>query len=91
MVCELLKAFEVDAFKVINDRNAWDSFDIAKAETCKVSLLIRTPFLSIVGNIGSDLQELKGAAQISHARLSTARNALAAPINENDIVLSVRP
>jgi hypothetical protein len=78
MVCELLKAFEVDAFKVINDRNAWDSFDIAKAETCKVSQ-VATPVLSLVGNIGINLQELKGAAQIAHARLSTARNALAAP------------
>jgi hypothetical protein len=81
MVCELMKAFEVDAFKVINDRNAWDSFDIAKAETCKISQ-VRTPFLSIVGNIGSDLQELKGAAQIAHARLTTAHNALAAPNHE---------
>jgi hypothetical protein len=78
MVCELIKAFEVDAFKVINDRNAWESFDIAKAETCKISQL-RTPVFSIVGNIAIYLQELKGAAQISHARLSTARNALAAP------------
>jgi hypothetical protein len=61
MVCELMKAFEVDAFKVISDRNAWDSFDIAKADTCRVPQ-VGTPVLSIVGNIGIDLQELKGAA-----------------------------
>jgi hypothetical protein len=77
MVCELMKAFQTDAFKVINDRNAWDSFELAKTETCKLSQL-RTPFISIIANIGSDLQELKGAAQIAHSRLSTARNALAA-------------
>jgi hypothetical protein len=77
MVCELMKAFEVDAFKVISDRNAWDSFDMAKALTCKASQ-VHTPVFSIVGNIAIYLQELKGAAQIAHARLSTARNALAA-------------
>jgi len=77
MVCELVKAFEVDAFKVLNDRNAWEFFDIAKAETCKIPQ-IPTPVFSIVGDIGAYLQELKGAAQISHAKLSSARNALAA-------------
>jgi hypothetical protein len=77
MVCELMKAFEVDAFKVINDRNAWDFFDIAEADTCKVPEVV-TPVFSMVGNIGANLQELKGAAQIAHARLSTVRNALAA-------------
>jgi hypothetical protein len=77
MVCELIKAFEVDAFKGISDRNAWESVDIAKAETCKASQ-VHTPVFSIVGNIAIYLQELKGAAQIAHARLSTARNALAA-------------
>jgi hypothetical protein len=77
MVCELMKAFQIDAFKIISDRNAWDSLDLAKSETCKVTQL-RTPFISIIANIGSDLQELKGAAQIAHSRLSTARNALAA-------------
>ncbi|HUB65446.1 MAG TPA: hypothetical protein VL996_13555 [Methylocella sp.] len=81
MVCELMKAFEVDGFKIISDRNAWDSFDIAKGESCKVSQ-IRTPVISIVGDISSYMQELKGAAQISHARLSQARNALAAPNHE---------
>lgn len=80
-VCELMKAFETDAFKVISDRNAWDSFDIAKSETCKASQ-INTPFFSLVGNIGINLQELKGGAQIAHARLSTARNALAAPSHQ---------
>jgi hypothetical protein len=91
MVCELLKAFEVDAFKVINDRNAWDFFDIARADTCQVSQ-VGTPVLSLVGNIGVDLQELKGAAQIAHARLGCLRltTLFPCPINENGIVLSVR-
>jgi hypothetical protein len=77
MVCELIKAFEVDAFKGISDRNAWESFDMAKELTCNASQ-VHTPVFSIVGNIAIYVQELKGAAQIAHARLSTARNALAA-------------
>ncbi len=77
MVCELIKAFEVDAYRDITDRNAWESFDIAKESTCKVSQ-VHTPVFSLVGNISINLQELKGAAQIAHARLSTARAALSA-------------
>jgi len=77
MTCELAKAFEVDAFKVINDRNAWDFIDVAKTETCRAAR-VPTPFISPVGIIGNNFQDLKGAAEISHARLSAARYALVA-------------
>ncbi len=76
MTCELLKAFEVDAFKVINDINVWEAFDAAKADTCRVKH-VNTPVVSFVGDIGLQLEQLKGAAQTSHARLSTLSRALA--------------
>jgi hypothetical protein len=75
MTCELLKAFEVDAFKVLNDINAWEAFDAAKVDTCRVGR-VATPVVSFVGDIGLELEQLKGAAQTSHARLSALSRAL---------------
>ncbi|MGA8169990.1 MAG: hypothetical protein WB816_04025 [Methylocystis sp.] len=75
MTCELLKALEVDAFKALNDINVWEAFDAAKADTCRVER-VTTPVVSFVGDIGLQLAELKGAAQISHARLSALSRAL---------------
>ena len=75
MTCEFLKAFEVDGFKVINDINAWEAFDAAKADTCRVGR-VETPVISIVGDIGLQLEQLKGATQTSHARLSALSRAL---------------
>lgn len=78
MTCELMKALEVDSFQIIDDRDAWRFFDHAKADACRASQ-IATPFFSIEGGLGVTMQELKSAAQASHASLVKARSALAAP------------
>jgi hypothetical protein len=75
MTCEFLKAFEVDGFKVLNDINAWEAFDAAKADTCRVGR-VDTPVVSFVGDIGLQFEQLKGATQTSHARLSALSRAL---------------
>ena len=76
MTCEFLKAFEVDGFKVLTDINAWEAFDAARADTCRVGR-VETPVVSFVGDIGLQLEQLKGATQTSHARLSSLSRALA--------------